>query len=477
MLVAGQRAGGVAEVGVERAALHVADAHVAGGQLAAQVGAIAGIGGQLVEVLDALLHDQLSGRRRSAQVADGALDVEEERIGQRPQVVEALLGPGPFDAGHPRLPGGADHAGDQRQEHRRRGSDRAAMAAHELRGPVAERVVPGQHRQAGAVPPHVLGELIHRGVAPHRLLAERLQHDGVEIPLEAAPQPLRVGRTGAGARSRKGGGIGRHLGVEDGQARPQRLGLAHHPGDVGDGPAGDAVRPAAGEQLVEQHAQRVDVGGGGHRLAAHLFGAGVLGRHQLQPGRRRRQRLPGHLGIEQLGDAEIEQLGDAVLGDQHVGRLDVAVDHQVLVRVLHRRGQLQEDVEPRVGVEHARFGVLDQRRAVDELHHQVRPAVGRRAAVEQPGDVGMVEAGEDLPLGAEAADDGIGVHPALQHLEGDALVERVVVADGEIDRAHAALAQLADQAVGTDARFERRVERVVGLRSGRVVRHGHDRRV
>ena len=101
--------------------------------------------------------------------------------------------------------------------------------------------------------------------------------------------------------------------------------------------AGDAVRPPAGEQLVEQHAQRVDVGGGGHRLAAHLLGAGVLGRHQLQPGRGRRQRLPGHLGIEQLGDAEVEQLGHAVLGDQDVGRLDVAVDDQVLVRVLHRR--------------------------------------------------------------------------------------------------------------------------------------------
>ena len=60
--------------------------------------------------------------------------------------------------------------GDQRQEHRRRGGDRAAMAAHELRGAIAERVVAGQHRQAGAMAADVLGELVDRGVAPHRLL-------------------------------------------------------------------------------------------------------------------------------------------------------------------------------------------------------------------------------------------------------------------------------------------------------------------
>ena len=41
------------------------------------------------------------------------------------------------------------------------------------------------------------------------------------------------------------------------------------------------------------------------------------------------------LVAEQLGNAEVEQL-DIVIGtEQHVGRLDVAVHHQVLVRVLH----------------------------------------------------------------------------------------------------------------------------------------------
>ena len=41
--------------------------------------------------------------------------------------------------------------------------------------------------------------------------------------------------------------------------------------------------------------------------------------------------------------------------------------------------------------------------ALDVLHDEVGAAVVGGAAVEEPGDVGVVEAGEDLPLVAEAA--------------------------------------------------------------------------
>ncbi len=64
----------------------------------------------------------------------------------------------------------------------------------------------------------------------------------------------------------------------------------------------------------------------------------------------------------------------------------------------------------------------------------------------------MVEAREDLALGAEAPHDRVGVHPAFEDLDGDALVEHVVVAHGEEHGAHAALPQLAHQPVGADAR-------------------------
>jgi hypothetical protein len=48
----------------------------------------------------------------------------------------------------------------------------------------------------------------------------------------------------------------------------------------------------------------------------------------------RRERVACKLRVDQLGDAEVEQLGRAVGGHQHVGRLDVAMDDQVLMRML-----------------------------------------------------------------------------------------------------------------------------------------------
>ena len=42
------------------------------------------------------------------------------------------------------------------------------------------------------------------------------------------------------------------------------------------------------------------------------------------------------LGVENLGDAEVEQLRVTLGRDHHVGRLDVAMDDVPIVRVLDR---------------------------------------------------------------------------------------------------------------------------------------------
>ena len=49
-------------------------------------------------------------------------------------------------------------------------------------------------------------------------------------------------------------------------------------------------------------------------------------------------------GIQQFGDAEIQQLDDALFGHQDVLRLEVAMDHQVLVRVVDRGADREEKV-------------------------------------------------------------------------------------------------------------------------------------
>src|SRR3982751_6462650 len=63
----------------------------------------------------------------------------------------------------------------------------------------------------------------------------------------------------------------------------------------------------------------------------------------------------------------------------------------------------------------------------------------------------MIEAGQNLALGAEAGEDAIGVHAALHQFDSNLLLILVVGANGEIDSAHAASAYLADDAIRTEA--------------------------
>ena len=78
-----------------------------------------------------------------------------------------------------------------------------------------------------------------------------------------------------------------------------------------------------------------------------------------------------------------------------------------------------------------------------------QPVVGG-AGVERLRDVGVVHHGERLPLALEAGEHLAGVHPAADHLEGDRAAERLELL-GLVDRAHPALAEDADDAVGADA--------------------------
>ena len=61
--------------------------------------------------------------------------------------------------------------------------------------------------------------------------------------------------------------------------------------------------------------------------------------------------------------------------------------------------------------------IVRERDALDELHHEERPAGLGGAGVEHPGDVGMVHQRQGLPLGLESGQHGPRVHPGLDHLE------------------------------------------------------------
>ena len=139
--------------------------------------------------------------------------------------------------------------------------------------------------------------------------------------------------------------------------------------------------------------------------------------------------------IDRLGDAEVQQLDLPPRGDQHVARLEVAVQQQVAVRVGHRLGQLQEQRQALLHRQ-AHAGLVD-RSPGHVFHDEVGQAVGRAAGIEQVGDVRMVQPRERLLLEREARQHRVGVHAALEHLDGGLAAEGAVGALGQPHLAHA----------------------------------------
>ncbi len=188
--------------------------------------------------------------------------------------------------------------------------------------------------------------------------------------------------------------------------------------------------------------------------ALHL---GLLGAHVLERAddraELREHRLLGQPLGDRLGDAEVDHFRDRlaiVESDQHVGRLDVAVDHPLLMRVLDRLADRDEQLQPLARVEPGLVAILGDRDAIDELHDEVGSAAVGGTRIEDPGDVGMVHQGQSLALGLEPGDHLGGVHARLDNLQRDPAADGLLLL-GHVDRAHTPLADLLEELVRTDA--------------------------
>ena len=149
---------------------------------------------------------------------------------------------------------------------------------------------------------------------------------------------------------------------------------------------------------MQDDAERVDVGLGVDALAARLFRRDVVARAENGAGLRLAD------GIERANDPEVGHLGEAFAVQEHVLRLDVAVDEPLGVR----ERECSTDLEPEL--EHAPDGerpaALDellQVLAVDELEDDELLAV-LLAAVDHGDDVRMRELCDRARLAPEALD-------------------------------------------------------------------------
>ena len=247
-----------------------------------------------------------------------------------------------------------------------------------------------------------------------------------------------------GGDQRAGGGeaLGRVLGQQlaqdvlvaallDRQFR-QRL------GEVGQG-GGERVLAVvgqlAGEDLVEHHAQRVEVG-----AAVDLLPAGLLRAHVA--GGADGEADLGELGIvlDRLGDAEVREHRGAVGAEQDIGRLHVSMHQALGVRVAERGGHLPYVDQAQLGIEALLDALLE--RAVGQVFHghvvataDVADVVdGHRVRVRQPrqGPTFAQEAFGEARVGGQRRGHHLQRHLALQRALG-----------GQVDRGHGAFAQLA----------------------------------
>ena len=407
----------------------------------------------LVEAAGALLEDLARGDRfaESLRRIGLAEELDEERLHP---VGAARLAAG--DAG---LPEDDHDAGDERGQDHRTGGHRQAVAADEFARPVTRAVGLRGDRATVEKAHQVVAQGGGRGVAARRLAVQGLEGDRVEVAGEARREAahnlaLRLALVGTRRDHRRTlEGFGIHRAHQRGERPPSAV-----------------ERRPSGQQLEEERPHRVDVGGGRHRLAEDLFRRSVGGGERLAA--ELRLALVEGLGLEELGDAEVEQLHPPARSDQNVGWLEIPMDHQLAVRGVDRVRDLDHQLDPSLERRRPLLAPDGDRRPFDILEHEVRVAVVGRTAVEQVGDSGMVQPGENLALTQEPVGDRLRIEAGPDALDGHLLLELAVGALGEEDLSHAAFAEAAHQPVGTDRLRFRRARGTAG--SGRRGRRGSD---
>jgi len=157
------------------------------------------------------------------------------------------------------------------------------------------------------------------------------------------------------------------------------------------------------------------------------------------------------LSFQPLGDAEVEELRLPLLRHQDVARLQVAMDQQVLVRILDRAADPPKKIQAPVDRQPVQLAVAVDGQAFHQLHDEVWATLRRGAAVVEAGNVGVLQPSEDLPLAEELEAGFRRVQAPAQHLDRHQPLILLVVPLPQVNRAHAAAAETAHQPVGADS--------------------------
>src|SRR5262249_15598933 len=151
----------------------------------------------------------------------------------------------------------------------------------------------------------------------------------------------------------------------------------------------------------EQHPERIDIRSSRHTGREELLRRRVVRRQDAQS-RLRLRALGRGVSLQQLGNAEVEEARLALRVDEDVRWLDVAMNHEVRVRILDRRQYLQKQPQPPLDVEALAIAILGDRQALDVLKREERlPGLGEPRVIEAR-DVRVRQRREDVTLLREA---------------------------------------------------------------------------
>src|SRR5215470_7955232 len=117
--------------------------------------------------------------------------------------------------------------------------------------------------------------------------------------------------------------------------------------------------------------------------------------------------------------------------------------------VLHGCTDRSEKFETFGNRESLGIAILVDGCAVDEFHDQVRHFIDGCFAVEQSGDVGMIEVGKDLAFMSETFLHELVIKVATNQLDGNLVLELAIDAGGPIHLSHPAMTDFLKDVVGS----------------------------